>query len=228
VVSEPEVVFVVALVVAEPEEVFALVFSAAEPGVVFVVDLEVSEPGVVLAAVVLAAVFLAAVVSTAHVSGPQASVDIRVASDVSVPVSGVAAEVDSPGPPRFLAFPNVDHYASSPSSGKVVSEESVHSSTGVRANDGLCSILSNLGLHQNKNLELCHNNPNPGYDDTSDTNDPPIDATTSHDRKRCPRLSQGQRRHTYQVSRLPRAVREMEWVAAEESQCVYLQLPLLE
>ena len=51
---------------------------------------------------------------------PQASADIAVAFAVLVPVSVVAAEVDSSGRPRFLAFPNVDHYASSSSSVEVV------------------------------------------------------------------------------------------------------------
>jgi hypothetical protein len=115
-------------VVAEPE-VFALVFAAAElspevvvlvvepgvvfvvePEVVFVVDLEVSEPGVVFVAVV----------SVADVAEPQASVDIAVAFVVLVPVSVVVVEVDSSGRPKFLAFPNVDHYASSSSSVEVV------------------------------------------------------------------------------------------------------------
>jgi hypothetical protein len=114
--AEPEVVSVV----AEPE-VFALVFAAAElspevavlaaePEVVSVVDLEVSEPGVVFVAVV----------SVADVAEPQASVDIAVAFVVSVPVSVVVVEVDSSGRPKFLAFPNVDHYASSSSSVEVV------------------------------------------------------------------------------------------------------------
>ena len=97
-------------------EVFALVFAAAElspevvvlvvePEVVFVVDLEVSEPGVVF---------------VADVAEPQASVDIAVAFVVLVPVSVVVVEVDSSGRPKFLAFPNVDHFASSSSSVEVV------------------------------------------------------------------------------------------------------------
>ena len=106
--------------VAEPE-VFAPVFAAAElspevvvlaaePAVVSVVDLEVSEPGVVFVAVV----------SLADVAEPQASVYIAVPFDVLVPVSVVVVEVDSSGRPNFLAFPNVDHYASSSSSVEVV------------------------------------------------------------------------------------------------------------
>jgi hypothetical protein len=54
---------------------------------------------------------------------------------------------------------------------------------GVHANDDLCSILSNLGLRQNKILEQRHNKPSLGHDNVSDTNDLPMDATTSHSRK---------------------------------------------
>jgi hypothetical protein len=126
--AEPGVVFVADLEISEPEvvfwvaepEVFALVFVvaelsaevvfwAAEPEVVSVVDLEVSEPGVVFVAVVF----------VADVAEPQASVDIAVAFAVLVPVSVVVVEVDSSGRPKFLAFPNVDHYASSSSSVEV-------------------------------------------------------------------------------------------------------------
>jgi hypothetical protein len=107
-------------VVAEPE-VFALAFAAAElspevvvlvvePEVVFVLDLEVFEPGVVFVAVV----------SIADVAEPQASVDIPAAFVVLVPVSVVGVDVDSSGCPKFLAFPNADHYASSSSSVEVV------------------------------------------------------------------------------------------------------------
>jgi len=103
-VVEPEVVFVVA------ELSPGAVVLAVEPEVVFVVDLEVSEPGVVFVAVV----------SVADVAEPQASVDIAVAFVVLVPVSVVVVEVDSSGRPKFLAFPNVDHFASPSSSVEVV------------------------------------------------------------------------------------------------------------
>jgi hypothetical protein len=155
-----------------------VVFSA--PEVVFLV----AEPGVV---------------SVADVAVPQASVDIAVAFVVLVPVSVVAVEVDSSGRPKFLSFPNVDHFASSSSSVEVVGEESVHSPTGARTNYGLCSILSNLGLHQNKNLEHSYNNASPGYNNVSDTNDLPIDATTNHSRKTDLHQCKDQRRHTSQV-----------------------------
>jgi hypothetical protein len=196
----PEVVFVV----ADPE-VFALVFAAAElsPGVVVLV----SEPGVVFVAVVF----------VADVAEPQASVDIAVAFVVLVPVSVVVVEVDSCRRPKFLAFPNVDHFASSSSSVEVVGEESVHSSTGARTNYGLCSILSNLGLHQNKNLEWCCNNPSPGYNNLSDTIFLPINATKSHSKKIGLYRSQEQHRHMSQVSLLTLVVRQIRWVAVEEN-----------
>jgi len=211
-VAEPEV-FAPVFAVAEPE-VFAPVFAVAElsPEVVLVVDLEVSEPEVVLVVdleVSEPGVLLVAVVSTAHVSGPQASVGIPVVFDVLVPVSGVAVEVDSPRRPRFLAFPSVDCYASPSSSVQVVGEESVHSSTGAHTNYGLCSILSNLGLHQNKNLEHCYNNPSPGYNNVNDTNALPKNATTNHPRNRSLHQCQGQHRHMSQVTLLTLVVREI-------------------
>jgi hypothetical protein len=90
-VVEPEVVSVVAEL-----QVSALASVAAEPGVVFV-----------------------AVVSVADVAVPQASVDTPVAFDFLVPVSVFVVEVDSSGRPKFLAFPNVGHYAISSSSVEV-------------------------------------------------------------------------------------------------------------
>jgi hypothetical protein len=174
-------------------------------------------------------VVFVAVVSIPDVSEPQASVGIAAAFVVLVPVSVVVVDVGSSGRPKFLAFPNVDHYASSSSSVEVVGEESVHSSTGARTNYGLCSILSNPGLHQNRNLEHCYNNPNPGHNNVSDTSDLPIDATTSHSRKTDLHLCLEQHKHhPSQVARLPLVVREIRRVVAEESQCVYLQLPSLE
>jgi hypothetical protein len=230
VVAAPEV-FVLVFAVAEPE-VFVLVFAVVEPEV-FVLVFAVAElssevvvlavePAVVVLAVELEVVFVVdfevselevvsvAVVSVADVAELQPSVDILVAFVVSLPASVVAVGVDSPGPPRFHAFPSGDCHASSSSSVEVVGKESVRRSTGVRTNDGLCSILSNLGLHQNKNVEHCHNKPSPGHNNASDTNDLPIDATTSHSRRTSLHLYQGQRRHTSQVSLPPRVVREIE------------------
>ncbi len=206
------------VLVAEPE-VFVLVFAAAElslgavvlvaePEVVFVVDLGVSEPGI----------FFVVVVSIAHAAEPQASGDIAVAVLVLVPVSVVVVAVDSSGrPTKSLAFPNVDYFASSASSVEVVGKESVHSSTDARTNDDLCSVLSNLGLHQNKNLECYYNNPSLGYKNVNDTNGLPIDATTNLSRKRGLHQCQGQRRHTSQVSLLTLVVREVRWAEEEES-----------
>jgi hypothetical protein len=67
---------------------------------------EISEPAVVFVALA----------SVADVAEPLASVCSALAFDVLVPVSVVAVEVDSSGHPKFLAFPNVDYYASSSSS----------------------------------------------------------------------------------------------------------------
>ena len=127
---EPEVVF-------EPEAVFEPE-SIFEPEVVFE-PRDIFEPEV-------------AFVVSADVAGPQASVDIAIAFAVLVPVSGVVVEADSSGHPKFLVFPNVDHYASYSSSGEAGGKEFVHSSTGAHTNYGLCSTLSNLGLHQNKKV----------------------------------------------------------------------------
>ena len=222
-VAEPEVVVsavaasgpeVVSAVAAFGPEVVSAVAAFGPEVVVSAVDLEVSEPEVVF---------------VADVAEPQASVDIAVAFDFLVPVSVVLVEVDSSGRPRFLAFSNVDHYASSASSVEVVGQESVHSSNGVRTNYGLCSILSNLGLHQNKNLEHCYNNPSPGYNNVSDTNVLPTDATTNHCRRRCPRLRQGRRKHrSYQASLSHPEVPQIRWVVAEKFQYLYLPLPSLE
>lgn len=61
-----------------------------------------------------------AVVSVADVAEPQAGVDIAVVFAALVPVSVVVVEVDSPGRPTFLAFPNVGYSASPSSSVEVV------------------------------------------------------------------------------------------------------------
>jgi len=220
VVAGPEVLPAVAA--SGPEVLSAVAASGLQ------VAPAVAAPGPEVVSVVAASgpeVVFAAVVAIADVAELRASVDIAVAFAVLVPVSVVVVEVDSSGPPKFLAFPNVDHFASSSSSVEVVGEESVHSSTGARTNYGFCSILSNPGLHQNKTLGPYHNNPTPGYNNVSDTSDLPTDATTNHRRKKCLHLSQGQRRHTYPVSLSPLVVRQIRWAVAEKFQYLYLPLP---
>ena len=170
------------------------------------VPIEVSEPVVVFVAVVF----------VADVAEPQASVDIAVAFVALVPVSVSVVEVDSYGRPKSLAFPNVDYYASSSSSVEVVGQESVHSSIGARTNYGLCSILSNLDLHRNKNLEHGYNNPSPGHNNSSDTNDLPIDATTNHSRKRDLHQYQEERKHTSQAALSTLVVRQIRRAAADQ------------
>ena len=116
-VAEHEV-FALVSAVAEPE-VFALLFAAAELSPEVVVLAAELSPGAVVLAAEPEVVFVA-VVFVADVAEPQASVDIAVAFVVLVPVSVVVVEVDSSGRPKFLAFPNVDHFASSSSSVEVV------------------------------------------------------------------------------------------------------------
>jgi hypothetical protein len=198
----------VSAVVAAPE-VFALVFAAAElspEGVVLAVDLAISEPGDAFAAVV----------SVADISEPQASVDIAVAFVVLVPVSVVVAVVDSPGRPTSVASPNAYSFPSPSSSVELVGEESVHSPTGARTNYGLCSILSNLDPHQNRNSAHGYNNASPGCNSESDTSDLPIDATTNHSRKRGLHQSQEQRKHTYQEALSTLVVRQIRRAAADQ------------
>ena len=187
-VVEPEVVFVVDLDVSEPRVVFVVGPEVSEPGVVPFVGPEVSEPEVVFVALFF----------VADVAEPQASVDIALAFDFLGPVSAVEVEVYSFGRPRFLFSPSIDYSASSSSSVEAVRWESVHSSTVVRTNYGLCSIPSNPDLRQNKNLEHCYNKPSPGYNNVSDTSDLPMDATTSHYRNRFLPERPEQHKHRYQ------------------------------
>ena len=169
---------------ADEPAVSVLVFAAAElsPEVVVLAD----EPEVVV---------LVAEPGVVFVSGPQSSVDIAVAFVVLVPVSVFVVEVDSSGRPRFPAFPNVYHFSSSSSPVEVVVEESVHSSIGARTSYVLCSILSNPGLHHNRNWEHSYNNPSPGHNNVSDTSGLPTGATTSHSRKRALHQYPDQRKH---------------------------------
>jgi hypothetical protein len=182
----------------------------------FVVEREVSAPGVVFVALV----------SDADIAEPQASVDIVLAFDVSAPVSVCMVEVDSSEHPRFPAFASADYHARSSSSFEAFHKVSVHSSTGVHTNYVLYSILSTPGIHQNRKLGHCHNMPTPGYNDASDTNVLPMDATTNHSRKKCQLLCQEQRTQSaYQAELSSPEVPQIRWVVAEEIQCQYLHLP---
>ena len=200
------------------------VFPEAESVVVAELSLEVVSvaaelsPEVVSQSVlVVVSQSVLVVESVFDVAEPQASVDIAVVFVVLVPVSVAVVEVDSSGRPKFLVFPNVGFFASYSSSVELVGEVFVDNPTDVRTNYGLCSILSNLGLHQNKNLEWCCNNPSPCYNNVSDTNALPKNATKSHSRKRSLHQCQGQRKHTSQVSLLTLVVRQIRWVVVEEN-----------
>jgi hypothetical protein len=182
--------------------------GVVEPGVVSVVRVAaarisvapVAEPP---ASADIAFVFDVAVVlaALADAAEPPVSADIVPAVDVSAPASVFGAEVDSPGRPRFFAFPNIDSCSSFSSYCEVARKESVHGPSGVRANDGLCSTLSSPGLYHNKNTEQCYSKPNPDHNNESDTNDRPMDATTNHSRKKCLHLYREQ--HTRRTHQAP-------------------------
>jgi hypothetical protein len=172
-------------VVAEPE-VFALVFAAADlsPEVVVLVV----EPEVVSAAVVFVAgpeIVFVGPFSIVHVSGPQGSVHIHTVFAVSIPVSVVVKGVDIFRRPIFFVFPNIDYYPSLSSFVEDVDKESVGTPTDAHANDGPCSSLSNRSLCHNKRLGYNCNKSNPDHNNVNDTSAHPMDATTSHHRKRC-------------------------------------------
>jgi hypothetical protein len=237
---------VVAVVAVEHEAVFALAPAAVVFAAASVADTFAAVPAaVVFAAASLADIFVAAFVaaadaavsvadivvaaSVADVAELQASVDIVLVFDVLVPVPVGGVEVDSPGRPRFFDLPNVAHYASPSSSVEGVGQESVHSSTGVRTSYGLCSILSNPGRHHNKSLERSYNKPNPGHNNVNDTNDLPMDATTSHSRKKGLLLHQEQRTHrAYQAALSLPEVPQIQWVPVLKFQYLHRPLPLLE
>ncbi|MGE5299569.1 MAG: hypothetical protein ACM3MB_01225 [Acidobacteriota bacterium] len=199
-------------------------------GIASVVELEVAEPRVAFADIVFVvgswaaepeAVF-AAPASVADDAEPQASVDIAVAFDALVPVSVVAVGGDSLARPSIPAFPSVDHYATSSSSGEVVSRESVHSSTGARTSHDLCSIFSTPGLHQNKKLERCYSKPTPCHNNESGTNGLPRSATTNRSRKTGLYLYLEQRTHRANQATLSHPeVPEIRRVAAAKFQYLY-------
>jgi len=204
----------VAVVSAEPEVAFAAAEFSGEV-VVFVAEPEVAFAAAEFSGEVV--VFVAAVL-VADVAEPRFSADIPVPSGVSVPVSVVVAGVDNPGPPRFFVFPSIDYDANSASFVEIVGEESVHNSTGARANCGSCSILSSLGLHHNKTAGHCYSNPSPGHNTVSDTYDHTMDATTSHSRKRDLHLSPEQRKRCpFQARLSPPEVRQTQWETGDQN-----------
>jgi hypothetical protein len=149
------------------------------PGRVFpetlcgVIRLDVAGPGDVFVALA----------SVADAAALQASGDIALPFDASVPASVAAAEDDISGRPRFFAFPSVGHYAKSSNFCAVGRKESVHSSSGNHANHGPYNIFSSRDPHQNRNVARRYNIPSPGHNNASDTNDLPTGATTSRPRK---------------------------------------------
>ena len=158
-----------------------------------------------------------AAVFPADTAEPRASADILAVFVVLAPVSDAVVEVDSPERPTFVAFPNVDCYATSASSAEVFGDQSVRNTTDAHTNYGFCSILSTLGLHHNKNLEHSCNNPSPGYNNVSDTIDLAMGATTNHSRKTNLCLFQEQHKHrAHQAEQSQPEVRRRGWVAVDQ------------
>jgi hypothetical protein len=180
----PEVV----VSVVQPEVVSAVDFEVSELGVVFVPVASVAEPEVVSAAVVFVVgpeIVFVGPFSIVHVSGPQGSVHIHIVFAVSIPVSVVVKGVDIFRRPIFFVFPNIDYCPSLSSFVEDVDKESVGTPTDAHANDGPCSSPSNRSLRHNKRLGYNCNKPKPDHNNVNDTSAHPMDATTSHHRKRC-------------------------------------------
>lgn len=175
---------------------------AAEPAADVVVA--VAEASVLVSVVAEPEAFVGiAPVFAADIAERPAFVGIAPVFDISTPVSAVVVVVDSLGHPRFFVFANNQYRASSASSGEVVGWESVHSSTGARANYGHRSTLSTPGPHHSRSAGHGHSNPSPGHDNVSDTNGLPIATTTSHSRRTGPCLYQEPHTHRSCPAPLP-------------------------
>jgi hypothetical protein len=218
---EPEVVFVAEPEVG-PEAVSVAVESAVapegaelsleaaalavEPEVVFV-----AEPEVVLAVAPVSPV------SVAGFAVHQVSDNIAVASVVANPVSLGATWADSPGHPTFVgSSPNTCSFPSSSSSVELGYKVLVYNPTDARTSYGLCSVLSNAGLHHNRNSEHYDNNPSLCRSNVNDTNGLPIDATTNHSRKTGLYLCKDQHRYRCQAALPVPAVRRRRWVVVTQ------------
>jgi len=205
---EPEAVSVAALLVAEPR-VFAPV-SVAGPEAVSV-TVESAVPEVVLAVAPVSPV------SVAGFAVHQVSGNIAVASVVANPASLGATWADSPGHPTFVgSSPNTCSFPSSSSSVELGYKVLVYNPTDARTSYGLCSVLSNAGLHHNRNSEHYDNNPSLCRSNVNDTNGLPIDATTNHSRKTGLHLCKDQHRYRCQAALPVPAVRRRRWVVVTQ------------
>ena len=125
------------------------------------------------------------------------------------PVVVIAFVVANLGHPKFVASPNAYYFPSPSSSVQLVGEIFVGGSIDALSNDAPCSHSSSLSVSMHKKMERSYSGSNLNYSSASDTIALPTDATTNHCRKRCPHLSQGQHRHSSQVSLLPLEVRQI-------------------
>ena len=111
----------------------------------------------------------------------------------------VAFGASNLGHPRYFASPNVCSFPSCSSSVGLARGVFAGSSIDVLPNDDPCSHSSNLTVLFYKRMGPFDSRPNLSHSGVSDTSVLATDATTSHCRKRCPHLRQGQHRHPSQV-----------------------------
>ena len=121
----------------------------------------------------------------------------------------IAFGASNPGHPKYSASPNVCSFPSCASSVGLFGGVFVGSSIDALSNDAPYSHSSNLMVSLYKKMERFDSSPNLNYSSATDTIALPTDATTSHCRKRCPHLRQGQHRHKSQVALPPLEVRQI-------------------
>src|SRR4030042_5791793 len=128
------------------------------------------------------------------------------------------------GHPTILAAPNACFVSIASSFVQLVGDVFVGSSTDILSNDDSCSHSSSRMVFQNKKMEHFDSSPNLCCSIVNDTSVLAMVATTNHCRKRCPRLSQGRRRHTSQAALSFPVVRQIRWAAADQYQHLHLFL----
>ncbi len=126
----------------------------------------------------------------------------------NAPVAVIAFGAANLGHPKFVVSPNAYSFSSLSSFSELAGDVLVECSIDALSNDPLYSYSSNPRGHLYKKMEHIDSNSNPNYSYASGTNVLPKDATTSHCRKRCPRLYQGQHRYMSQAALSTPVVRQ--------------------
>ena len=177
-------------------------------------------PGVEpLATVVVIAFFPAALLVHLHGFRVAAAVPgFVLLAEVGV-VAVIAFEVVTPGPPKFVAFPNACSFPNPSSSAELAGEEVVDSSIDALAIDAADSHPASLKVFLYKRRARFDSRPNLNHSSASDTNVPPTDATTSRHKKRCLHSPQEQRRHMFPAARSTPAERKTPEAEAAKWRC---------